>query len=102
MPDAGSKTEDATRTGTVTVVLPPALRRLFPGAPATAAVEAATVRDMLAALDTRWPGMKDRLCDTRPAIRRHINIFVEGERARLDTALPAGGTVFVLTAMSGG
>jgi hypothetical protein len=46
--------------------------------------------------------MKDRLCDTSPAIRRHINIFVAGERARLDTALPPGDTVFVLTAMSGG
>lgn len=98
MPDAGPNAE----TTTVTVVLPPALCRLFPGAPGTMALEAATVREMLAQLDARWPGMKDRLCDTTPAIRRHINIFVEGERARLDAPLPAGGTVFVLTAMSGG
>jgi len=98
MPDAGRQI-DAT---TVTVVLPPALCRLFPGAPGSLEVEAATVADALAALDARWPGMKDRLADTRPAIRRHINIFVEGERARLDTPLAPGGTVFVLTAMSGG
>ena len=33
------------------------------------------------ALDARWPGMRDRLCDSTPAIRRHINVFVDGERA---------------------
>ncbi len=100
MPDADRNAD--TETATVTVVVPSALCRLFPGAPGSLDVEAATVADMLAALDARWPGMKDRLADTRPAIRRHINIFVEGARARLDTPLSAGGTVFVLTAMSGG
>jgi len=54
------------------------------------------------ALDRRWPGMRDRLCDSRPAIRRHINVFVEGERATLETALKPGSEVYVLTAISGG
>lgn len=43
---------------------------------------------LLDALDARWPGMRDRLCDSTPAIRRHLNVFVDGRRARLDTPLP--------------
>ena len=57
---------------------------------------------MIDALDARWPGMRDRLCDTRPAIRRHINVFIDGERATLDTPLSPGADVFILTAISGG
>jgi hypothetical protein len=36
------------------------------------------------------------------AIRRHINVFVEGKRARLDTRLAQGADVFIVTAISGG
>jgi molybdopterin converting factor small subunit len=35
-------------------------------------------------------------------VRRHINIFVDGERATLDTPLRDGVKVYVLTAISGG
>ena len=54
------------------------------------------------ALDARWPGMRDRLCDSRPAIRRHINVFVDGEKAALDTPLAPGTEVIIMTAISGG
>ena len=84
------------------VVLPRPLRALFPAAPAEVAVEARTVAEMVAALDRLWPGMGDRIADSRPAIRKHLNVFVEGERATLQTRIPQGATVFVLTAMSGG
>lgn len=86
----------------VTIILPTALIRLFPGAPPRTTAEASSVAEMLDALDARWPGMRDRLCDSRPAIRRHINIFVDGERAELRTRLPPAAEVFILTAMSGG
>lgn len=87
---------------TVTVSLPGALVGLFPGAVGRLEVKAATVRDMLDELEARWPGMRDRLMDSRPRIRRHINIFVEGRRAALETPLRPGCEVYVLTAMSGG
>lgn len=86
----------------VTVFLPGALTRLFPEARGTTELHAANVDDMLDALDARWPGMRDRLADTSPGIRRHINVFVDGERASLDTALDEGAKIYVLTAMSGG
>ncbi len=86
----------------VTVVLPAALLALFPGAVRRLQVKAATVRDVIDALEANWPGMRDRLCDSRPAIRRHINVFVAGERATLRTRLAPGAEIFVMTAVSGG
>jgi molybdopterin converting factor small subunit len=46
--------------------------------------------------------MRDRLCDSTPALRRHLNIFVDGERARLETPLLPGAEMIVMTAVSGG
>jgi molybdopterin converting factor small subunit len=86
----------------VTVRLPGVLVDLFPGSTRLLEVSASTVDEMIRELDARWPGMRDRLCDSTPAIRRHINIFIDGERARLDTRIEPGTEVFVLTAISGG
>ncbi|WP_099864597.1 MoaD/ThiS family protein [Pararhizobium haloflavum] len=86
----------------VTVKLPAVLVDLFPGSERVVCVEATTVGEMIDALDRRWPGMADRIRDSRPAVRKHINIFVEGARSSLSTPLRAGSTVFVITAISGG
>ncbi len=86
----------------IVLTLPAALVRLFPGAERCVTLRAATVGAAMDALDARWPGMRDRLCDSSPAIRRHINVFVDGERATLATALRPGADVLVMTAMSGG
>ena len=98
-----SKTQ-AERTGAnaMTVRLPGVLVDLFPGSQRRVEMAAATVDEMIRELDARWPGMRDRLCDSTPAVRRHINIFIDGERARLDTPIEPGTEVFVLTAISGG
>ena len=87
---------------TVHVTLPAALLPLFPDAPRELEIEAATVAAVMETLEARWPGMRDRLCDSRPAIRRHINVFVEGQRASLETPLAPGAAVFIVTAISGG
>ncbi|MBU0725302.1 MAG: MoaD/ThiS family protein [Alphaproteobacteria bacterium] len=86
----------------VHVTLPAALLPLFPGAPRELEIEASTVAAVMETLEVRWPGMRDRLCDSRPAIRRHINVFVEGQRASLETPLAPGAAVFIVTAISGG
>ncbi|MDX8434201.1 MULTISPECIES: MoaD/ThiS family protein [Mesorhizobium] len=82
--------------------LPGVLIDLFPGAPRRVELPASTVKEMIDGLDARWPGMRDRICDSRPAIRRHMNVFLDGERATLETRLAPGTEVFVLTAISGG
>ena len=89
-------------TPPVTVILPTLLLRLFPGAVRRLELPAATVAEVIDGLDARWPGMRDRLCDSTPRIRRHINVFVAGERATLETRLPPGTEVIIMTAISGG
>jgi molybdopterin converting factor small subunit len=86
----------------VRVLLPDALVKLFPGAAHQVEFAAATVGEVMAGLDQRWPGMRDRLCDQTPGIRRHIRVFVAGERAELSTRLFPGAEVLIMTAISGG
>ena len=86
----------------VLVRLPVLFTSLFPTADRIVELDATSVTDIVNALDGRWPGMRDRLCDSTPAIRRHINVFVNGRRASLDTPLAPGTDVFILTAISGG
>ena len=93
---------DATVASPVVVRLPALFAGLFPTAERRVEVSAGTVEEMIDALDARWPGMRDRLCDSTPAIRRHINVFVDGRRATLATRLTPGADVFILTAISGG
>jgi molybdopterin converting factor small subunit len=86
----------------VLVILPRPLLALFPDSTAEVKVPAKTVADMIAALDSRWPGMRDRLCDETPRIRRHLSIFCNGRRADLSSPLQEGDEIYVLTAVSGG
>jgi sulfur-carrier protein len=83
-------------------VLPDALLRLYPEAERRLSVHAGDVGGLIAELDRRWPGMGSCLMDSRPAVRRHISVMIEGERAQLQTVVPRGATVFILTAVSGG
>ena len=92
----------ATAAATVVVKLHGALVQLFPTAPRRVEVCASTIDEAIDALDAQWPGMRDRICDSTPAIRRHMNVFIDGERASLETRLAPGAEVFILTAISGG
>lgn len=89
-------------TGTVTVVLPASLLLLFSECAREVEIAAGTVGAAVDALEAQWPGMRGRLCDERPAIRRHINVFVNGKRAGLMTPIDPGAEMVVLTAISGG
>jgi molybdopterin synthase sulfur carrier subunit len=93
---------ERSRSAPVVLTLPPALVRLFPGCARRLELSAATVGEAIDALDARWPGMRDRVCDSTPRIRRHMNVFVAGERATLETRLAPGVEVMIMTAISGG
>jgi molybdopterin converting factor small subunit len=84
------------------VVLSQSILALFPGIPRRVAVEASSVREMIAALDRAIPGIADRLVRTGPAIREHINVFVDGDVADLDTPVGPDSTIHVIPAVSGG
>lgn len=84
------------------VVLPGNLLALFPGTPRRLAVSGATVGEVIGALDGRVPGMADRLLTGGPAIREHVNVFVDGDLAGLDTPVGPASVVHVIPAVSGG
>jgi sulfur-carrier protein len=85
-----------------TVHLPRSLVALFPGAPRRLEVEGTTVAEVLDAADARVPGLGNRVVDSGPVIRTHLNVFVSGERATLDTPVPQGADVHIIPAVSGG
>ena len=60
------------------------------------------MREVIAALDRRIPGLADRILGAGPAIREHINVFVDGERATLATPVGPEAVVHVIPAISGG
>ena len=84
------------------VRLPSTLEPLFPGLPRQVHVHAATVRDVIDYLDHEWPGILDRLCEPGPTLRRHIHVYVNRERAKLDTPVAEQSRVDVIAAISGG
>ena len=100
--DSPSKEHPQDVTQVVTLRLPSVLVDLFPGSLRRVEVQATTVREAIDELNKKWPGMRDRICDTRPAIRKHMNVFVDGERVKLNAPLAPGAEVFILTAISGG
>jgi sulfur-carrier protein len=82
--------------------LPATLPPLFDDLPRRLDVDASTVDEAIDRLDERWPGLRDRLCEPGPALRRHINVYVDRERAGLETPLAAQSRVDVIAAISGG
>jgi sulfur-carrier protein len=84
------------------VHLPPTLTPLFAGLPRRVDVDAATVAETIDRLDEQWPGLRDRLLESRSAIRPHIHVYVDKERAELATAVEPRSRVDVIAAISGG
>ena len=65
--------------------------------------EGATLAELLADLDRRFPGIRFRVIDEQDRIRRHIRIFVNGRQARdLSLALAPADEVIIVQALSGG
>lgn len=84
------------------VHLPTTLMPLFAGLERRLDVDAATVDEVIGKLDAQWPGLRDRLCEPGPAIRMHIHVYVDQQRAQLDTPIDGRSRVDVISAISGG
>jgi sulfur-carrier protein len=67
---------------------------------------AGSVLDMIEALNTAHPGIKDRLCDDTGELRRFVNIYVNEEDIRFlkgkETSLKDGDEVSIVPAIAGG
>ena len=65
-------------------------------------LEAESVGEVLRELERAEPAIGGWILDERGHVRRHINVFVNGERADEDTTVDADDQVEVLPAISGG
>ena len=88
-----------------TVRIPTPLRKYTQGADAVE-VAAANVRELLDNLEASYPGIRERICDEKGAVRRFVNVFVADEDIRfldnLDTAVKDGDEVSIVPAIAGG
>jgi molybdopterin converting factor small subunit len=66
------------------------------------AVGGGTVGEMLRELEQAHPALSGWVLDERGRIRRHINVFVNGEYGREDTPVGDDDRIDVLPAISGG
>jgi len=67
------------------------------------AASGSTLREVLADLDRRYPGLRFRVIDEQDQLRPHVRIFVNQERTRdLAQALAPDDTVQIVQALSGG
>ena len=91
----------------ITVELPKALCS-YAGETSSVIIEgsAKTIGDALVALGEKSPAALDRIMDERGNVRRHVNLFVNGENIRfldgLGTPTRDGATIMVIAAVSGG
>ena len=68
--------------------------------------DAATVAGIIEDLESRFPAMRGRIRDESGAVRRFVNLYVNGEDVRfltgLDTALKSGDELSIVPAVAGG
>jgi molybdopterin synthase sulfur carrier subunit len=88
----------------IEVRIPTILRNYTDGAKAVEG-GGATLDELFADLETRHPGLRDRLVDDK-GLRRFVNVYLNDEDVRflggLGTKVSDGDTVTVLPAVAGG
>lgn len=82
------------------------LQRFFPDLQQNSPVEGATVAEVVANLEKRYPGLAAYIVDEHGRLRKHVNIFIENElitdRQHLSDAVNPNNRVFIFQALSGG
>jgi len=88
-----------------TVRVPTPLQK-FTNNEAEVKAEGGSVKDVLADLESQFPGIKERLYDEQGKLRRFINFYVNNEDIRFlqgeDTPVKDGDEISVVPAIAGG
>jgi sulfur-carrier protein len=84
----------------------PTILRTFTAGESEVMAAGDTLRDVIAELDAKYPGIAARILDDVGKIRRFVNIYVGDEDVRfaagLDTPTPDGTQVSIIPAVAGG
>ena len=90
---------------TATVKIPTPLRKLTNGETSVAA-DGSTVGAIVEALDSTYPGMRDRLLDESGDLRHFVNIYLNGEDVRyldgLNSSVGGKDELSIVPAVAGG
>ena len=82
-----------------------ALKRFFPQLKEIP-VTSNNLPDLLKAIDSQYPGIQSYIVDERGSLRKHVNIFIDGElikdREKLSDVFSEESEVFIMQALSGG
>ena len=69
-------------------------------------LEGATIRDVLHQIEGRFPGMSNYLTDETGSLRKHVNIFLQGDlikdREQLTDPVRKSDELLIFQALSGG
>jgi MoaD family protein len=88
-----------------TVRIPTPLRKYTQGQEEVTAA-GKTVGELIGDLEAKYPGIKERICDEKGALRRFVNVFVKDEDVRfqknLDTPVADADEVSIVPAIAGG
>ena len=88
-----------------TVKFTKALKKFFPDLQDTDA-KAASLEEVLHEMDLHYPGLKSYLLDEHGNLRKHVNIFIDGNmianRNKLNDQFTANSEIYIIQALSGG
>lgn len=89
----------------IKVRIPTPLQKLTKNNPEVEA-QGSDIKELIADLEKKFPGIKERLCDEGGSLRRFINIYVNEEDIRFlqrdATLLKDGDEVSIIPAIAGG
>lgn len=89
----------------VQVLIPTPLQK-FTANEASLSLDADSVDALLQAMEQRFPGILERLCDENGKLRRFLNVYVNSEDIRFlehqTTPLKDGDEVSIVPAVAGG
>ncbi len=89
----------------VQVRIPTPLRKFTDGRD-TVEIDGDSVSAIIANLDVKYPGLKDRICDEDGSVRRFVNLYVNGDDIRfldnLTSAVKEGDEISIVPAIAGG
>ena len=85
--------------------IPTPLRKLTKGQQEVPA-DGKTVGEILKNLESRYPGIKERICDEAGGLRRFVNIYINEEDIRflknLESSVKDGDEISIVPAIAGG
>ncbi len=83
-------------------VIIPSLFRRFTNNEEVISMVASTIKESMKVLTDRFPDLKKKLYDEKGDIAKHVNFYINKNRAEIDYRLRQGDEVMIFVAVAGG